>query len=99
MRLWNFASAMSGQIKMMEQPCAQRRMWDTARVSSDLGWRGDRSNGPCSVLPIRFLSHSCLRPEEFCKDPFGFLQHPMAATTSCPSHARHLFTLASARSY
>lgn len=57
MWLWNFPSAMSGQIKVMEQPCAWRGMWGTARASSDLGWRGDRSYGPCSVLPIRFLSY------------------------------------------
>lgn len=56
----------------------------TARVSCDLGWRGDRSNGPSSVLAIRFLSHSCLKPEEFCKDQIGFLQHPTAATTPAP---------------
>lgn len=48
-RLWNFPSAMSGQIKMMEEPCAWRGMWDTARVSCHLGWRGDRSH-PLSWL-------------------------------------------------
>lgn len=90
MRLWNFASAMSGQIKMMEQPCAQRRTWDTARVSSDLGWRGDRSNGPCSVLldsshtaasGQRSFAKICL---DFCSIP-RLLPPPVPATPGISS--------------
>lgn len=72
---------------MMEQPCAWRGMWDTARVSCDLGWRGDRSNGPSSVLAVWFLSHSSLRPEEFCKDQVGFfllLPPPAPDTLTSP---------------
>lgn len=59
-------------------------------MSCDLGWRGDRSIGPSSLLAIRFLLHSCLGPEEFFKAQAGFLQCPMAVTTSCPRHTRHL---------
>lgn len=81
-RLWNFPSATSGQIKLMEEPCAWRGMWDTARVSCDLGWRGDRSHPLSWLLDSHHTAASSQR--SFAKTRLDFCSIPRLPPPPAP---------------
>lgn len=75
--------------------CLER---DVGHSQGEVSFGMERGQEPSPFLAIRFLSHSCLGPQEFCKDQAGFLQHPTVPPPPAPD-TQHPFALASARSH